>query len=93
MGAVTERSEVNAMVTAKDEVREALERLTDEEAAEMLALIRTIERRREKERLYRHLAQYSTFRVPDSADREFRRVEPAPVTGRPASELLIEDRR
>jgi hypothetical protein len=93
MGMHTDRMESSAMVTAKDEVREALERLTDDEAAEMLALVRKIERRRERERIFEQLRGIPTFRVPDPGAPDFRRVVPIDAPGKPASEMLIEDRR
>jgi hypothetical protein len=81
------------MTQAKDLVREALERLSDEEAEEILAHVREIEQQSERAAIFERLAGNPTFRLPAPAAGPFRRFEPVPVTGKPASEFLIEDRR
>ncbi len=81
------------MTQAKELVREALERLSDDEAEELLAHIREIERQRERVAILNRLAGDPTFSLPAPDGRPFRRFEPVPVKGRPASELLIEERR
>ena len=81
------------MTQAKELVREALERLSDDEAEQVLARIREIERHRDRTPIFERLAGDPTFRVPAPTARPFRPFEPVPTTGRPASELLSEDRR
>ncbi len=81
------------MTQAKELVREALERLSDDEAEELLAHIREIERQRERAAILNRLAGDPTFNLPTPDARPFRRFEPVPVKGQPASELLIEERR
>lgn len=81
------------MTTARDHVREALDRLNDEEAGEVLALVQEIERRRESSAILERLAADRSFRVPSGGQRLFRRIEPIDAAGRAASELLVEDRR
>jgi hypothetical protein len=81
------------MTQAKDLVREALERLSDDEAEQILALVKEIEQRRERAAILDRLAGDPTFRLPAPDAGPFRRFEPVPVKGRPMSEVLIEERR
>ncbi|MGE0540291.1 MAG: hypothetical protein AB7R89_08920 [Dehalococcoidia bacterium] len=81
------------MTTAREHVRDALDRLSDEEAREVLALVQEIERRRDNSAILERLAADRTFRVPIAGHTTFRRIEPIDAAGRAASELLVEDRR
>jgi hypothetical protein len=84
---------VSTMTQAKELVREALERLSDGEAEEILAHVREIEQQRDRAAIRERLAGDPTFRAPAPGARPFHPFEPVPVTGKPASEMLIEDRR
>ena len=81
------------MTQAKELVREALERLSDEEAIELLGYARQLEEQRSRSALMKKLAQHPSISVPSSDQPSFRPFEPIQATGRPASEILIEDRR
>jgi hypothetical protein len=81
------------MASTREQVREALEQKSDEEADEILTFVRQIERRRDAERIFERLRGHPSFRVPPPGWRCFRRFEPIEVSGKPAPEMLIEDRR
>ncbi len=81
------------MASTREQVREALEQMSEVEAAELLALVRRIEGRRERERIFDKLRGDPTFRVPPPGAPDFRHFDPIEITGKPASEMLIEDRR
>ncbi len=81
------------MTPVKELVREALERLSDDEANEILRYVREIEDRRSAAATLRRLAQSPSLSVPLSDPPTFESFEPILATGRPASEILIEDRR
>jgi hypothetical protein len=81
------------MGTAKEQLREALDRLTEDEAAEMLARVQEIERRRNHASVFEKLRGDPGFRLPDPDALPFRHFEPITVEGKPLSEMIIEDRR
>jgi hypothetical protein len=81
------------MASTREQVREALEQMSDDEAPELLALIRTIEHRRNNARVFDKLRGDPTFRVPAPDAPPFRHFEPIKASGKPASEMLVEDRR
>jgi hypothetical protein len=81
------------MTQAKDLVREALERLSEEEAVELLRYARHLEEQRDRSAIMKKLTQHPSISVPLSDRPSFRPFEPIQASGRPASEILIEDRR
>ncbi|MGH2585910.1 MAG: hypothetical protein ACRDJE_13435 [Dehalococcoidia bacterium] len=81
------------MTTDHEQVRAALERLSNDEAEELLALVRQIEWRRSDSASLRRLAADPSFNVPVPKDRAFQRIKPLVAAGRAASEILVEDRR
>jgi len=81
------------MATIREKLRDEVERLTEQEAEEALRIIRSLYHRRDLAPILRRLAGDPTFIVPENIGRPFHKVTPAKGTGRPASELLVEDRR
>jgi hypothetical protein len=89
------------MATAKENLREKVDRLSEEEAREVLDLIAAKElapapspgTKLTREAIGARLAGQAGFRVPPEDARPFRRVEPIDCPGVPASELPIADRR
>jgi hypothetical protein len=80
------------MNTVKELLHSTIETLTDQEAEAALRLVRGL-RARDIDAVLHRLAQNPTFEVPPPGERKLRDVQPARGRGRPASELLIEDRR
>jgi hypothetical protein len=89
------------MATAKESLRDKVDRLSEEEAREVLDLIATKESeparsprtKLTREGIRARLAGHPGFRVPPEDAPPFRRVQPINCPGVPASELLITDRR
>ena len=89
------------MATAKESLREKVDRLSEEEAREVLDLIaakateqaRSARKKLTREGIRARLAGRPGFRVPPDDAPPFRRVQPINCPGVPASELLIADRR
>jgi hypothetical protein len=89
------------MATAKESLRDRVDRLSEEEAREVLDLIETKESepgrspstKLTRETIRARLAGHPGFRVPPENAPPFRRVQPIDCPGVPASELLIADRR
>lgn len=81
------------MASTRELVREALDRLSDEEAGEVLNFVREIEGRRGTSTILQRLATEPAFRLPAAEHPPFKRVEPIVAAGRAASEILTEDRR
>jgi hypothetical protein len=89
------------MATAKESLRDKIDRLSEEEAREVLGLIAAKEPERAgspgnkltREAIRARLAGRPGFRVPAEDAPRFRRVRPIDCPGVPASELLIADRR
>ena len=82
-----------AMSSSKDTLRDAIERLSEEGAREILRLVMDLVQRSGKPSVLRHLAGDPAFKVPHGGLAGFRPIEPATVIGEPASSLLIADRR
>lgn len=81
------------MPSTRDQVREVLDRLTDDEANEILLLLRQIEQRRRNRASMPQLAGDPSIRIPHPEVSGFRPVTPILALGRRASAILIEDRR
>jgi len=89
------------MATAKESLRDKVDRLSEEEAREVLDLLATKEpepassprKKLTREVLRARLAGHPGSRVPPEDASPFRRVRPINCPGVPASELLISDRR
>jgi hypothetical protein len=89
------------MATAKESLRDKVDRLSEEEASEVLELIAAKEpgsahspgKKLTREDIRARLAGRPGFRVPPEDAPPFRRVRPIDCPGVPASELLIADRR
>jgi hypothetical protein len=89
------------MTSAKEILVRELERLSEEDAREVLELLRTkktsaVTPERPKltrEELIRRAAGHPGIHAPDPNAPPFRKVEPIECPGIPASELLIRDRR
>ncbi len=89
------------MASAKENLAQEVERLSEEDAREVLKLLRTREKaavapqRRQltrEESIGRAVGQPG-IRPPDPNTRSQRKVDPIECPGIPASELLIRDRR
>jgi hypothetical protein len=89
------------MATAREDLREKVDRLSEEEARKLLDLItarqpepaRAPEGELTRDAMRARLAGEAGFRVPPGDAKPFRRVQPICCSGIPASELLIADRR
>jgi hypothetical protein len=89
------------MATAKESLRDKVDRLSEEEASEVLELIAAKEpgsahsagKKLTREDIRARLAGRPGFRMPPEDARPFRRVRPIECPGVPASELLTADRR
>jgi 16S rRNA C967 or C1407 C5-methylase (RsmB/RsmF family) len=89
------------MATAKESLRDKVDRLSEEEASEVLELMAAKEpgwahspgKKLTREDIRARLAGRPGFRVPPEDARPFRRVRPIDCPGVPASDLLIADRR
>jgi hypothetical protein len=81
------------MSSTREQIREALDRLSDEEARELLSFVREIERPRDGAAVLERLADDPSFRLPVAGQPTFDRFESIIAPGRAASEMLTEDRR
>jgi hypothetical protein len=81
------------MDNVRDLLHSTIETLSDEEAEEALRFLQKLHDQAATERIIRDLAQDPAIRVPEPGKRKFRHFEPVEMGGRPASEMLIEDRR
>jgi len=89
------------MATAREDLREKVDRLSEEEARKVLDLIaarppepaRAPEGELTRDAIRARLAGKVGFRVPPGDAKPFRRLQPIRCPGIPASELLIADRR
>lgn len=89
------------MPTAKESLREQVDRLSEEEAKELLGLIgrkvsvpsATVKARLTREVVRERLANRPTFRVPAVEARPLRRRQRIQCSGILASDALIADRR
>jgi len=80
------------MNSAKESLHNAIDLLSDEEAQQMWEWLREFQQKNGISLTLRKLAKDPMFKVP-SGEIEFRDVEPIKSEGRPASEMLSEDRR
>ena len=80
------------MPSEKEILVQEVERLSEEDAREVLELLRT-KNKPTREELIRRAAWHPGIHAPDPNAPPFRRVEPIECPGIPASELLIRDRR
>jgi len=90
----------DSMASAKEILAQEVERLSDEDAARVLELLRSTKAvgakaRQEltREELIRRATGRPGIRPPDPKAPPFRKVRPIECPGIPASELLIRDRR
>jgi hypothetical protein len=90
------------MATAKDSLRNATDQLSEDDAREVLELVRTKTastsaprkpKALTREELIKRAASQPGIHPPDPNAPPFRKVEPIECPGIPASELLIRDRR
>ena len=89
------------MASAREDLREKVDRLSEEEARKVLDLIaarppepaRSPEGELTRDVIRARLAGKVGFRVPPGDAQPFRSVKPIHCPGIPASELLIADRR
>jgi hypothetical protein len=79
--------------SVKELLHEVVDLLSEDEAKQLLELIREFQQRNGISLTLRRPAKDPMFKVPANPFEPFDRVEPAPIEGQPASELLIEDRR
>jgi hypothetical protein len=80
------------MPSAKQLLHEKIDQVSEEDAREVLELLRT-KKNPTREELIRRAAGHPGIHAPDPNAPPFRRVEPIECPGIPASELLIRDRR
>ena len=81
------------MNAVKEELYAVVETLTDEEAHRLLAMARELETSGEQAAVLNALRAIPGVTMPDRWPPRFRDVEPITVAGKPASQMLTEDRR
>ncbi len=82
------------MSAVKESLRSTIEVLSDEEARQVLELIRQLQGKESNvSQTLEHLARDPSFEIPSRAHRFFRSIEPVRGKGIAASRLLAEDRR
>ena len=81
------------MSAAKDSLYNAIERLSEEEALQILAFIQRLRQKEECSQTLKRLASDPTFQVPSEDLGGFCKVVALPGQGIPASRRLVEDRR
>ena len=89
------------MTSAKEMLVQAIARLSEEDAREVLAVVKkrksaAIAQQNPKltrEDLIKRVADYCGIRAPDPKAPPFEKFEPMDCPGIPASELLVRDRR
>jgi hypothetical protein len=77
--------------SVKELLHEAVDLLSEEEAKQLLELIREFQQRNGISLTLRRLAKDPMFKVP-TGKIEFDDIEPIRAEGRPASEILSQDR-
>ena len=79
--------------SVKDILREEIDRLTDDEAREMLEYTKKIRANNEKAEIVKCLSNDPAIKIPADIYKPFSKVEAVKGKGIPASELLIRERR
>ncbi|MGH9840999.1 MAG: hypothetical protein ACREEM_19770 [Blastocatellia bacterium] len=79
------------MVSVKESLYESISLLSEEEARDLLVVFQEFQRQRGISLTWRKLANDPMFKIPKGKI-EFRDVEPLRSDGRPAAEILSEDR-
>lgn len=82
-----------ALSAIKEELYAVVAGMTDEEANRILEFARELRRADEEAALLDALKAIPGVSLPEQWPPHFRDVEPAVVSGRPASEMVVEDRR
>jgi hypothetical protein len=82
-----------AMGGVKDELRQFVEVLSEEEAMKTVDFVRQLRGRASRKSALDLLQESPAIRIPTPAPGGFPSVRPVRGTGTPASRLLIEDRR
>lgn len=77
----------------KESLRTALDRLTDEDARQILDLVRRLQARKGVSRTFSRIAGDPVFKMPTAEFTAFSNVQPVPGIGLAASKLLVQDRR
>ena len=78
--------------TTRNELHEAIDRLNDEQAEQVMALVHQLLTQK-PDPLWECLKTIPGLTVPDHWPPQFAEFEPLPVEGEPASEQLIRERR
>ncbi|MBI3948774.1 MAG: hypothetical protein HY321_22890 [Armatimonadetes bacterium] len=81
------------MSTLKEKLHAVVESLTDEEAGRLFEMARELRVADEQAALLDALRAIPGVTVPERWPPRFHEVEPVVVVGKPASEMLIEDRQ
>ena len=81
------------MISVKDSLRSALDRLNEDEARQTLEYIQRFRMKQRVSPTLARLASDPTFKIPVRGTWAFRPVEPVRSRGIAASDLLIQDRR
>jgi hypothetical protein len=81
------------MDSVKESLRHMIERMSDEEARQMLEFAHHLQQGRAISLTLKRLATDPTFKMPESEVGAFRVVEPIHGKGIAASRLLVDDRR
>jgi len=80
------------MATARNELHQVIDRLNDEQAERVRALVQQLLTQK-PDPLWECLKTIPGLTVPDHGPPQFAAFEPLPVEGEPASEQLIRERR
>lgn len=81
------------MNLVKELLYSTIERLSDEEARQLLEFAQRLQKKNDIPLVLRHLARDPNFSIPSEVPGNFRIVEPILGKGVAASRLLVEDRR
>ncbi len=81
------------MSSIKELLQHMIERMSDAEAHELLEFAQHLQHRHDDSLTLKRLATDPTFKVPRSGSRDFHVVAPIHGKGRPASRLLVDNRR
>ncbi len=81
------------MTSIKESLRNTIDQLNEEEAQQVLDFVQRLRKQTGVSPTLRRLISDPSFHIPKSRLGGFRSVEPIQGRGKPASALLVEDRR
>ncbi len=81
------------MSSVKASLRTTIESLSEQEARQIMEIVRALKSKKEASLTLKRLAVDSAFKISSKQSKPFRAIQPIQGKGIPASKLLIEDRR